>query len=91
MYQTSSTSAGIFQALLAQGGQDQLRHYELTQPSSPARAGQPVTPSHWRALGAFQPYTSWVVSAQYIRNRQPSFHAASATPLFRINFEIIET
>ena len=32
-----------------------------------------------------------VVSAQYIRNRQPSIHAASATPLFRIILEIIVT
>ena len=32
-----------------------------------------------------------IVSAQYIRNRQPSIRAASATPLFRIIFEIIVT
>jgi len=62
MYQTSSTSAGIFQALLAQGVRELPCNRGCAMPSTPACTGGPHKKSEIKIYLTFQP-----CSAQGVR------------------------
>ena len=84
----------VLRPLFAQGDRSQCPTDRERLPSTPVRTGRPMGKPKKNGPVSFDPCShreTFIVSAQYIRNRQPSFHAASATPLFRINFDIIVT